>query len=81
MKKVASITIRTITFPEKTYALFCLVKTVFLIVLSQLMRSMSKFALIAVGTISKLNEFLAEFQLLLERSLREGISLEAARGV
>ena len=81
VQKVASISIWTMTIPEETNALFGLIQTILLVVLSQLMRPMCKFTLVSVGTISKFNELLTQLQLFLNRTSLIGIPLKQSRGV
>ena len=69
------------TISKEANALFSFIKTVLLVVFSQLMRSMCKFTLIPVGTISKFNELLAQLQLFLDRTSLAGVSLKKSRGV
>jgi hypothetical protein len=59
MQKIASVSIGTAPFTKEDAALLGLIKAVFLTVSLKLMRSVSKFTLIAIGTISIFNKLFA----------------------
>ena len=63
MHEVTSISKRTVPISEENNTLFGLVETVFLIIFAKFMRTVSKLALIAVGTIAVFDELFAQLKL------------------
>lgn len=81
VKEIAAISIMAASLSEEDNALLCFIKTIFLIVLSQLVWAMGKFALIFVRAISILDKFFAKLKFLFVRKERQCLGLLISRRI
>jgi len=73
VQKVASISEGALSISEEDHTLFGLIKAVFLIVLSEFMRSMGKLTLVAIRTKSMFDELLTQLKFLFVMRPERGI--------
>jgi len=76
MDEIASISIRTVSIFHEAFTYFCLVFAVLVAVVSQLVQSVSKFALVVVRTAPVFNILFAELRFLFVGSVARGSTVE-----